>query len=307
MRRDAYEVLGVARGADEREIKKAFRGLARELHPDVNTARPRGRGEVQGGGRGLRGAVRPRAQARSTTATAGTACDSRGFARQAHGLRLLRRHLRRVLRRRPVRRRPRRRPAPCRAATSPWRSRSRWRRPPPGRGRGRLRRGRRLRALPRQRRRARHADRDLRALRRHRPAARGDAHRVRPDGASPGLRRVRGRGQGRPDPVQRVRAAAGARPSAATLSVDIPAGIADDQRIRLTGRGHAGERGGPAGDLYVLVRVTEDERFLRDGSDLSRSSTCPLRRRRWARPSPCRRWTATRSSRSRAGTQPGTS
>ena len=53
-----------------------------------------------------------------------------------------------------------------------------------------------------------------------------------------------------------------------TLQVDIPAGIADEQRIRLTGRGHAGERGGPPGDLYVLVRVAEDERFLRDGSDL---------------------------------------
>jgi molecular chaperone DnaJ len=53
-----------------------------------------------------------------------------------------------------------------------------------------------------------------------------------------------------------------------TLSVDIPAGIADEQRIRLTGRGHAGERSGPPGDLYVLVRVAEDERFLRDGSDL---------------------------------------
>jgi molecular chaperone DnaJ len=53
-----------------------------------------------------------------------------------------------------------------------------------------------------------------------------------------------------------------------TLQVDIPAGIADEQRIRLSGRGHAGERGGPPGDLYVIVRVTEDERFLRDGSDL---------------------------------------
>ena len=60
----------------------------------------------------------------------------------------------------------------------------------------------------------------------------------------------------------------GRRPSGATLEVDVPAGIADEQRIRLTGRGHAGERGGPPGDLYVLVRVTEDERFLRDGSDL---------------------------------------
>ncbi|HKP91870.1 MAG TPA: DnaJ C-terminal domain-containing protein, partial [Thermoleophilaceae bacterium] len=54
----------------------------------------------------------------------------------------------------------------------------------------------------------------------------------------------------------------------ARLSVDVPAGIADEQRIRLAGRGHAGEAGGPAGDLYVLVRVQEDARFTRDGDDL---------------------------------------
>ena len=53
-----------------------------------------------------------------------------------------------------------------------------------------------------------------------------------------------------------------------TLRVDVPAGIGDGQRIRLSGRGHAGERGGPPGDLYVLVRVAPDERFLRDGEDL---------------------------------------
>jgi molecular chaperone DnaJ len=52
------------------------------------------------------------------------------------------------------------------------------------------------------------------------------------------------------------------------VSVDVPAGIADGQRIRISGRGHAGERGGPPGDLYVLVRVREDSRFLRDGDDL---------------------------------------
>jgi molecular chaperone DnaJ len=52
------------------------------------------------------------------------------------------------------------------------------------------------------------------------------------------------------------------------VEVEVPAGIADGQRIRLSGRGHAGERGGPNGDLYVVVRVREDERFLRDGSDL---------------------------------------
>jgi molecular chaperone DnaJ len=52
------------------------------------------------------------------------------------------------------------------------------------------------------------------------------------------------------------------------VSIDVPAGIADGQRIRVSARGHAGERGGPPGDLYVLVRVREDPRFLRDGDDL---------------------------------------
>ncbi len=53
-----------------------------------------------------------------------------------------------------------------------------------------------------------------------------------------------------------------------TLPVDIPAGIADGQRIRLSGRGHAGEAGAGEGDLYVLVGVREDERFVREGEDL---------------------------------------
>jgi molecular chaperone DnaJ len=53
-----------------------------------------------------------------------------------------------------------------------------------------------------------------------------------------------------------------------SLKVEVPAGVEDGQRVRLAGRGHAGEAGGPPGDLYVLVRVREDERFLRDGADL---------------------------------------
>jgi molecular chaperone DnaJ len=52
------------------------------------------------------------------------------------------------------------------------------------------------------------------------------------------------------------------------VSVDVPGGIADGQRIRIGGRGHAGERGGPEGDLYVLIRVRQDPRFVRDGDDL---------------------------------------
>jgi molecular chaperone DnaJ len=60
----------------------------------------------------------------------------------------------------------------------------------------------------------------------------------------------------------------GRRVGRRSLEVDVPAGIADGQRIRLSERGHAGESGAPEGDLYVLVRVREDERFVREGQDL---------------------------------------
>jgi len=52
------------------------------------------------------------------------------------------------------------------------------------------------------------------------------------------------------------------------LEVEIPAGIHDRQPIRISGEGHAGNRGGRAGDVYVLVRVRPDERFVREGDDL---------------------------------------
>ncbi len=60
-----------------------------------------------------------------------------------------------------------------------------------------------------------------------------------------------------------------------TLNVEVPAGIADGQRIRIGGRGHAGEAGASAGDLYVLVRVRPDERFLREGDDLVTALSVP--------------------------------
>jgi len=60
----------------------------------------------------------------------------------------------------------------------------------------------------------------------------------------------------------------GRKPGTRTINIDVPAGIADGQRVRLGGRGHAGEAGAAAGDLYVLVHVAEDERFQRDGDDL---------------------------------------
>jgi molecular chaperone DnaJ len=53
-----------------------------------------------------------------------------------------------------------------------------------------------------------------------------------------------------------------------SIEVDIPAGIHDGQRIRLSGEGHAGAFGGRAGDLFVLVRVASDPRFVREGDDV---------------------------------------
>ncbi|MGI9373247.1 MAG: molecular chaperone DnaJ [Hyphomicrobiales bacterium] len=53
-----------------------------------------------------------------------------------------------------------------------------------------------------------------------------------------------------------------------TLSVNIPAGVEDGTRIRLAGKGEAGMRGGPAGDLYIFISIASHEFFQRDGSDL---------------------------------------
>ncbi len=54
-----------------------------------------------------------------------------------------------------------------------------------------------------------------------------------------------------------------------TLSVKVPPGVDNGDRIRLAGEGEAGRNGGPAGDLYVEIRVREHAIFERDGSHLS--------------------------------------
>jgi molecular chaperone DnaJ len=60
-----------------------------------------------------------------------------------------------------------------------------------------------------------------------------------------------------------------------TSTIEIPAGIETGQRMRISGAGHAGEPGAPPGDLYVEVLVAEDERFERDGTDLIGTASIP--------------------------------
>jgi molecular chaperone DnaJ len=52
------------------------------------------------------------------------------------------------------------------------------------------------------------------------------------------------------------------------ISVNVPAGISDGTQLRVSGEGDKGSKGGPAGDLYAVIRVKEDPKFYRDGLDL---------------------------------------
>ena len=313
MARDYYETLGVDRSADDATIKKAFRQARARAAPGRQRARPRRRGEVQGGRGGLRGAQRPGAAAALRRLRRGRAARAR--LRAGHGrVRLGLRPVLGVLRRRAgstLLRRRRRRPA-----------RARRRDPGRRRGRDRLDRPRRVRARQDGRDRLRGGG-DVPALhgngaepgtpivacatlRRHRPAPARGADGVRPARADRGA-------------ATSAAATAGSRRRRATsatarawcaeqrrVAVDIPPGIADGQRIRLTRRGHAGQRGGPAG-RPLRGRAGARGRALparrrgpRDGDR--------RRRRRWrrsARPCRSRRSTATCRSRSRPGTQPG--
>lgn len=60
----------------------------------------------------------------------------------------------------------------------------------------------------------------------------------------------------------------GVQNKARRLKVKVPAGVKDGTRIKIKGKGEAGQRGGPPGDLYVVVHVQPDEVFDRRGDDL---------------------------------------
>ena len=77
----------------------------------------------------------------------------------------------------------------------------------------------------------------------------------------------RGEGQTITDPCKECRGAGRLR-STQTLSVKIPAGVSDGSRMRLSGEGDTGLNGGGPGHLYVYINVAEHEVFTRDGEDL---------------------------------------
>jgi len=61
-----------------------------------------------------------------------------------------------------------------------------------------------------------------------------------------------------------------------TITVDVPAGIEDGMRIRLSGQGEVGPGGGPAGDLYVEIAELQHDTFTRDGADLHCTIALPM-------------------------------
>jgi len=81
-------------------------------------------------------------------------------------------------------------------------------------------------------------------------------------------RECRGRGLVVDDPCPDCRGS-GRAMGTRTLTVRIPAGVKDGQRIRIRGKGAPGERGGPAGDLYVVVHVAAHPRFGRKDDNLT--------------------------------------
>jgi molecular chaperone DnaJ len=268
VRRDPYEVLGVSRDADETQVKKAFRGLARELHPDVNSHDPEAEEKFKEAAEAYE--ILSDAERRAVYDRYGfEGLDSRGYASTSHGFGSFADIFDAFF-----------------GGGDPFGSVF-------GRGPGRMQGGDiavEVEVSLEEAARGTQVEVSFDVVetcdRCHGSRAEpgsgvdtctncGGAGRVRQVSRTVFGQLVReqlcdvcgGEGQVPREPCTECDGQ-GRRAVRRTLAVDVPAGIADEQRIRLAGRGHAGERGGPPGDLYVLVSVGSDERFLRDGNDL---------------------------------------
>ena len=111
---------------------------------------------------------------------------------------------------------------------------------------------------------------DMRGMRRHRAA---HAHRtvlLRRHPSERALRQVRRIGKSSEKICSKCDGEG--RVLEREIGVDIPAGIADGQTVRLRSQGEAGRRGASAGDLYVRIDVETDTRFVREGADIHSSA-----------------------------------
>lgn len=85
----------------------------------------------------------------------------------------------------------------------------------------------------------------------------------------------RGSGEIIPDPCQKCRAQGRIR-AQRDLELEIPAGVSDGMRLHLSGQGEVGFAGGPAGDIYLEVQVRPDAIYSRDGDDLIATLEVPV-------------------------------
>lgn len=97
----------------------------------------------------------------------------------------------------------------------------------------------------------------------------GEVRTLRPCAA------CRGHGSTIPDPCRECGGDGRVR-SRRTLNIKIPAGVDDGTRVQLTGQGEVGPGGGPAGDLYVEIRVAQHPTFVRHGNDLHCTVSVPM-------------------------------
>src|SRR5690625_2896403 len=97
----------------------------------------------------------------------------------------------------------------------------------------------------------------------------------------------------------------GRTPAERTVTVRVPSGVENGTRIQLRGEGEVGEAGGPSGDLFVELSVTDHEMFERDGDDLVLTMALPMTSAALGATIPLETFDGTRDVDVKAGAQPG--